>query len=191
MEWPTASDFRDLRTDDWLTDACENAVTDDDRISGRAGVQGLFTPVSVDFDRGGEQWRHPVPLLAVGAGLVLCRKQGFGRGVQALMLRAFEIVAVGTDVAYDGHRYSVAIDHEVRGRILFKFTNAAPAHALKEMPAQLTVDGAMPVPNLTGDQGAKVLSATAASLYCDNRDCDFVDATPERACPVCGGPTSP
>jgi len=84
-------DARKLRTEDWITDACENSIADVDRIGGRAGVQLLLSPLAVTFRE--ENWRFPVSLIVTGEAIVFGRKKGLGRKAQTRLVHSYQVAS--------------------------------------------------------------------------------------------------
>ena len=97
MYWQSAPNQRDLRTEDWLNDACENAITANERVSGDPELVALMSPKRVEFKYPKEPWGFPLTLLLTPSNLVLGRKKAFGKRPEVIKFRRYDFIefAVG------------------------------------------------------------------------------------------------
>lgn len=57
--WENAPDHRVSRTPDWLNDACEARLDEQDRDHGKVTYAALMSPVSIAFTLPSFDWKHP------------------------------------------------------------------------------------------------------------------------------------
>jgi hypothetical protein len=57
--WENAPDHRTSRTPDWLNDACEARINEEERRDGKVTYAALMSPVSIGFSALSFDWKHP------------------------------------------------------------------------------------------------------------------------------------
>jgi hypothetical protein len=124
MYWRQALDARQLRTEDWITDACENALGADDRLgAGDPQIISLMSPRTIVI--GGQWWKFPISLLLTPTHVVAGRKKGLGRKADVHKWFRYDFVRFAT--SSDDRNYTVRVVHQDDGDITFHFSSPSEA----------------------------------------------------------------
>lgn len=126
--WQQALDMRKLRTEDWLTDACEASLGADDRVDGDPQIEALMSPRSIVL--AGEWWKFPISLLLTRTYVIAARKKGLGKRADVHKWFRYDFVRFGE--SSDGRNYSVRMVHQDAGDITFNFSAPREADFLAE-----------------------------------------------------------
>jgi hypothetical protein len=81
--WPSAENLATNSMHDWVTDACEEAITEHQRANGNPRVIAVMTPNYMESARRGS-WKHPISMLVCEDNIVVGRKKGFGHNAEVI-----------------------------------------------------------------------------------------------------------
>lgn len=127
MYWHNAEDCRDLWSEDWLYDECENSIKQGDRASGDPRIIVVLTPKLIEIPQGG--WKHPIALVLTDTLVVAARKKGIvGRRADIKQWNRYDFPQCGVGPwRGSGPLHEVRLDHDDEGRLRFVFKSPASA----------------------------------------------------------------